>query len=108
MVIIGCPTGGAACITWGGELILLEDKVSDGCSVWEGIWEEDRDGEGVYTSLGAGDEVSEESLTDWGCRGNCIVKWVKEVKLGETVFDEMQDWETEEKSEPNTNGKEFS
>ena len=82
--------------------------MSNGCSVWEDIWEEDRDGEWVYTSLGVGDEVSEESLAGWGCRGDCIGKWVKKVKSGETVFDETQDWETEEKSEPDTYGKEFS
>ena len=40
----------------------LSKDVLDGCSVGEEIREEDRDRKGVYTSLGAGDEVSEESL----------------------------------------------
>ena len=74
----------------------------------EDIWEEDRDGDGAYTSLGAGDEVSKESLANWGCRGDCIGKWINEVKSEETVFDGAQDWEIEEKYEPDTYGKEFS
>lgn len=111
MVIIGCPTGGAAGNTCGSDLSVIQGWISDNCCVWELMSENEEEGE--CTSLRAIDEGSKETLTERGCRGGCSTgKWVKErveaIEELEIISVEVQDWVTEEKSEQDTYEKEFS